>query len=190
VGGRPGPKAEQPAAWTSPDGRKWTAVRLPALPPGVASGVLTRVAARGDVLVAIGSGKVGSGKAGSGKAGSGGAGEQPYPFVATSADGGRTWQTQALPGGAAGGTVTAVTATPRGYVIAGTTGNPGGRDVALWSSADGRAWKAVPARGAGLDGPGDQRLTTLAVTGGELVAVGMTGDHRGDTPTFWRRPLP
>jgi hypothetical protein len=177
VGARPGPKAEQPAAWTSADGRKWTAVRIPALPAGVSSGVLTRVAARGGVLVAIGSGRTGTP-------------EQPYPFAAVSADGGKTWQVQTLPGGAAGGTVTAVTATPKGHVIAGTTGDPGDRDVALWSSADGRAWRAVPARGTGLDGPGDQRLTTLAVAGGELVAVGMTGDHRGETPTFWRRPVP
>ncbi|SEF82092.1 hypothetical protein SAMN04489712_102157 [Thermomonospora echinospora] len=177
VGARPGPKGDRPAAWTSTDGRKWTAVRMPAPPPGAASGMLTRVAARGDVLVAIGSGKTG-------------APEQPYPFTAVSADGGKTWQVQTLPGGAAGGTVTAVTATPTGHVVAGTTGNPGGKDVAVWSSADGRTWKAVLAHGTGLDGPGDQRLTALAVVGGELVAVGMTGDHRGDTPTFWRTRLP
>ncbi|HEX2313408.1 MAG TPA: hypothetical protein VHJ17_06750, partial [Thermomonospora sp.] len=177
VGARPGAKdVDWPAAWTSTDGRSWTQVKIAALPPGLTSGVLTRVAARGEVLVAVGTGRAGT--------------PEPVPFVAVSADGGTSWQTQAIPGAGRGATLTAVTATPRGFLAAGTTGSPGSRDVALWTSPDGRAWKAVPARGTGLDGPGDQVLTALAVTGNALAAVGVTGDHRGDVPTFWRRPLP
>jgi len=177
VGSRPGPKGDRPAVWTSADGKKWTRVQPGGPPAGIASGALTQVAVGGDVVVALGSGRTG-------------APEQPYPFIAVSTDRGKTWQTQTLPGGTAGGTVTAVTATPRGLVIAGTTGAPGSRDVVLWTSADGKAWKRRSVHGTGLDGPGDQRLTTLAVVGGELVATGVTGDHRGDTVTFWRTALP
>ncbi len=81
--------------------------------------------------------------------------------------------------------MSAVTATPRGFVAAGTTGE---RDAALWASPDGLAWHRVAARG--LDGPGEQRVTALAVLGGDLVAVGTSADHRGETPLLWRAPLP
>ncbi|WP_131739445.1 hypothetical protein [Actinomadura roseirufa] len=56
-----------PAAWTSPDGEKWTAVSLP---PGTAAP--TRVVARGAVVVAAGAGAA----------------------VAVSSDAGRTWRSQ------------------------------------------------------------------------------------------------
>ncbi|WP_116024259.1 hypothetical protein [Thermomonospora umbrina] len=176
VGSRPGDKGvDRPAAWTSTDGEKWSHVPIPALPPGLTSGSLDRVVVSGATLVAVGTGATG--------------GSGPQPFVALSGDGGKTWQTQVIPGAGPGTAVTALTATPRGYVMAGTTGAPGDRDVAVWA-ANGRLWRSVPARGGGLDGRGDQSLTALAASGTDLVAVGVNGDHRGDHPTFWRRPLP
>ena len=155
-------KDRGPTAWTSTDGKEWTAVEVPR-PQGVASATLTAVAARGGTLTAIGSG--------------GG-----QSFVATSADGGRTWRSQALPAI----TLTAVTASPRGFVIAGDPSGAGRSDVSLWTSADGASWRQTRPRGRGLNGDGLQRLTAMTVHGGGLLAVGLDGT----TPTLWQAPPP
>ncbi|WP_030164831.1 hypothetical protein [Spirillospora albida] len=160
-----GAKGTAPAVWTSPDGLKWTAVKLPADP---ATGPLTQVAARGDVVVAVGTG--------------------PAPLV--SPDGGGTWNTggAGVPPGAAG--LTAVTATATGFTVAGTAG---GRGAALWSWSTGTAagpggasWRRLPV--PGLDGPGDRRLTALSGLGKGFVAVGAAADHRGEAPLLYRAP--
>ncbi|MCW2946172.1 MAG: hypothetical protein JWR24_2889 [Actinoallomurus sp.] len=168
VGGQTRNKTPQPALWTSPDGRKWAlSAAPPALPQGTTTGSLTTVVARGGVLVA-----------------SGAAGE--YAFATVSADGGRTWQPAALPGAVKGAVLTAATATPHGFVLAGTSGS----DVSLWTSPDGRAWHVSHPHGLGLDGPGVQRLDGMTVVGRNLLAVGFTGDYRRDGPTLWRTPAP
>lgn len=123
-----------------------------------AQGPLTRVVARGDTLVATGAGNA----------------------VAVSSDGGRTWRAQTVQASA----LVASLATPKGFVLAGTPA--GTDDVALWSSADGAAWRMTRPRGARLAGDGSQRLTGLAALGQGLVATGMDGD----TPTLWRTALP
>jgi hypothetical protein len=167
VGGQTG-KASQPAVWTSPDGHRWTlSTTPPALPAGTTQGSLTKVVARGGVLVA-------TGVAGS------------YVFASVSADGGRTWRPAALPGAAAGTALTAATATPRGFVLVGTAGS----DVATWSSPDGRTWRVARPHGLGLDGPGEHRLDGVTAAGKDLLAVGFTGDSRRDRPTLWRTPVP
>jgi hypothetical protein len=172
VGGRTEDGEDEPAVWTSANGRSWTAADTPALPQGLTSGALSRVAARGDTLVAFGSGK----------------GEQAtQPFLTTSTDAGRTWQPQQA--GPPDSGLTAITQTPAGFLLAGTTGGPGRRDVAFWKSADGRAWQPEQVQGTGLTGAGSQWLNALAVAGADLVAIGMTGDHRGETPLLWRTPL-
>ncbi len=167
VGGQTKNKASLPALWTSPDGRSWTLSAAPALPAGTAQGSLTKVVARGGVLVA-------TGVAGA------------YVFAAVSADGGRTWQPAALPGAAPGTALTAVTATPRGFVLVGATGS----DVVTWSSADGRAWRVARPHGLGLDGRGVQRLDGVTAVGANLLAVGFTADARTDGPTLWKTPAP
>jgi hypothetical protein len=168
VGGQTKNKVSQPAVWTSPDGRRWTlSAAAPALPNGTAQGSLTKVVARGGALVA-------TGVAGA------------YAFASVSSDGGRTWQPSALPGAAPGTRITAATATSHGFVLAGTAGS----DVATWSSADGRTWRATRPHGFGLDGPGVQELDGLTVVGADLLAVGFTGDYRTDGPTLWRTPTP
>jgi hypothetical protein len=101
----------QPAAWTSTDGRKWTAAAAPSLPAGATAGSFTgsftQVLARNEVLVAAGSATVG-----------------PLSQVlsAVSADGGHTWQPQLLPGD---GQFTAATLTPKGFLVAAMAGAPG-----------------------------------------------------------------
>jgi hypothetical protein len=168
VGGQTTGKTSRPALWTSPDGRRWTlSPSAPALPSGTTQGSLTKVVARGNVLLA-------TGVAGA------------YVFAAVSADGGRTWQPAALPGAASGTQLTAATSTPRGFVLMGTAGS----DVMTWTSPDGRAWRASRPHGLGLDGLGVQRLDGVTVAGTNLLAVGFTGDSRTDGPTLWRTPMP
>ncbi|WP_395106740.1 hypothetical protein [Actinomadura sp. SCN-SB] len=182
------PPTERPAVWTSADGRTWSAVASPALPPGLVSGSFFQVAARGGSLVALGSGKM---------AASPGAAARDTGFVARSADGGRTWVTGFPPGMDATTTPTAVTSTAKGFLLAATSGAPGREDVVLWTwagdlpaTADAADWRRVPSHGAGLDGPGHQRLTALTQVGGEVVGTGVSGDHRGETPMLWRTPVP
>lgn len=161
VGGRD----KAPAIWTSPDGLKWTPAKLPSgTTTGTATGPLSEVAARGGTIVAIGEGSV--------------------PLV--SADGGTTWTPRALGAASTSGvSTTAVTTTSKGFVVAGTLG---GRDAAVWASPDGTAWHRVAA--PGLDGPGDQRLTTMTAMGAELLAVGTSTDHRAVTSLLWRVAAP
>ncbi|MFC5746908.1 hypothetical protein [Actinomadura rugatobispora] len=154
----------------------------PALPAGIASGAFFQVVARGDALVALGWGRT---------AGAAGAPGRAAAFVAHSPDGGRTWRTSVPQGAGETTTLTAVAATSKGFLLAGSSGLPGRQDVVLWSSPGGAGdWRRVPAFGAGLDGRGDQRLTSLAVLGGEVVGTGISADHRGETPMFWRTPAP
>lgn len=168
VGGRTDAKTSRPALWTSPDGKRWTlSPSAPVLPPGSAQGSLTKIVARGDVLLA-------TGVAGS------------SVFAALSADGGRTWTPSSLPGAAPGTQLTAATSTPRGFVLIGTTGS----DVLTWTSADGRAWQQSRPHGRGLDGRGVQRLDGVTVVGANLLAVGFTADARTDGPTLWRTRVP
>lgn len=168
VGGQTGNKVSRPAVWTSPDGRRWTlSATPPALPAGTTQGSLTKVVARGGVLVA-------AGVAGA------------YVFASVSADGGRTWRPAALPGAGAGTAVTAATTAVHGFVLVGTAGS----DVVTWSSADGRSWRMARPHGLGLDGPGEQRLSGVTASGADLLAVGFTGDPRTDRPTLWRTPAP
>ncbi|SPL94285.1 unnamed protein product [[Actinomadura] parvosata subsp. kistnae] len=164
----------RPTVWISPDGRKWSLVRLP-IPAGVNEGWLTHIASHDDVLVTAGTAVTGNGT-----------GTAAFGYAST--DGGRSWQQITLPvtAGEQSG-VTAVATTPRGFVVAGTVGSPG--DVVVWTSADGRSWKPEQPRGAGVSGPGDQRLSAFTTVDGELVGVGSTATGHGDEPTLWRRPL-
>ncbi|MDP4500594.1 beta propeller repeat protein [Nonomuraea turcica] len=164
----------RPTVWISPDGRKWSLVRLP-IPAGVNEGWLTHIASHDDVLVTAGTAVTGNGTG-------------TAAFGYASVDGGRSWQPISLPVVAGEqSSVTAVAATPRGFVVAGTVGRPG--DVVIWTSADGRSWKPEQPRGVGMSGPGDQRLTAFTTVDGELVGVGSTATGQGDEPTVWRRPL-
>ncbi|GAA2419148.1 hypothetical protein GCM10010191_32660 [Actinomadura vinacea] len=181
-GAKPVPPGDLPAIWTSADGRKWTAVPSPALPPGIASGAFFQVAARGDALVALGWGRTAATANAPGRAAA---------FVAHSSDGGRTWRTSVPEGAGETTELTAVTATPKAFLLAGTTGGPGRRNVALWKSPSGaEGWNRVRAFGAGLDGRGDQRLTALTAVGNQVVGTGVSADHRGETPMLWRTPAP
>ncbi|GAA3211401.1 hypothetical protein [Nonomuraea helvata] len=164
----------RPTVWISPDGRKWSLIRLP-IPAGVNEGWLSHIASHDDVLVTAGTAVTGNGTG-------------TAAFGYASVDGGRSWQSISLPVVAGEqSSVTAVAVTPRGFVVAGTVGRPG--DVVIWTSADGRSWQPEQPRGSAMSGPGEQRLTAFTAVDGELVGVGSTATGQGDEPTVWRRPL-
>jgi hypothetical protein len=170
---RPG---RRPAVWTSADGSGWRLQEL-RLPAGASEGWLPYVVAKGNVLLAAGTAVTSAGR---------------RPFGYLSVDGGRSWratQPTAKPG-SGDVSVTGVTATPSGFVVAGTTGRPGTSDVVTWTSPDGGSWTYDSPAGVGLNGRGDQDIAALAAVGTNLVAVGTNADHVGREPTLWRRPLP
>jgi hypothetical protein len=165
----------KPAVWTSADGEKWALQQLP-LPSGTTEATLDQVAIEQNVLTAAGTAKTASGTT---------------VFAFTSADGGKTWKQAALPRpGSGDSAVTAVAATPKGFVVAGTRTAHGDADVAIWTSQNGVSWQVETPTGTGLSGAGDQWLTGLTTVGGDLLATGITRDRTGEQPTLWRRPLP
>lgn len=164
----------RPAVWTSADGVKWALQRIP-LPSGAVQATFDAIVAKGAVLVASGTAKSATGS---------------FAFAFTSPDGGRSWQETKLPGTTQTALGTPTTATPRGFVIAGVSGDWGRTGVVLWTSPDGRTWRLERPEGTGLSGRGDHWLTSLTSVGGDLLATGVAADHRGEQPTLWRRPLP
>ncbi|MGC4954550.1 hypothetical protein ACLQ2P_15160 [Actinomadura citrea] len=176
VGGLLDPKARgarRPAVWTSPDGTKWRLQQLQ-LPSGMDQGSFTQIAAKGDVLVATGDA-------------SGSSGTAVLGYV--SADGGKTWRETKLPEPGADGPVqvTALTATPKGFTVAGTSGGADTSDVVSWTSADGASWEAqVP--GGVLAGAGRQEVTGLVPFKDAVLGVGRTVARAGEQPLLWSRP--
>jgi hypothetical protein len=85
--------------------------------------------------------------------------------------------------------VTAVAATGAGFTAVGTFGVQGGQDVVIWTSADGKVWKANSPAVTGLGGQGIQEITALAVSGSTLTGVGFTATPARETPTIWRSPI-
>lgn len=178
VGGLNDPSAktasERPAVWTSADGSTWAMQQLP-LPGGSSDASLHQVAAKGNTVIATGTASAPNGWA---------------VFADVSADGGKTWQQTQLPQGTGNSIVTALTATPRGWVIAGSSGPFGQASVVLWSSADGHVWNMDRPQGTGLSGNGDNWLTALTTIGNNLVGTGIIADYQGERLTLWQRPLP
>ncbi|MCP2343607.1 hypothetical protein [Actinomadura rupiterrae] len=179
VGGVRDPKigqgpAARPGVWTSPDGTQWTLQRLP-VPSGLADGSLTSVAARDSSLVALGTGVGSTG---------------PAPVGYVSSDGGKSWRESRppLPQGARDFQLTALTATPKGFVATGITGRAGTRDVIVWTSATGADWKLATAPSA-LRGTGDQEVDGLTVLDDSVLGVGSSVTQKAEQPLLWSRPV-
>ena len=170
-----GAAGDQPAAWTSLDGRNWNQRSLP-LPVGATRAMLQQVASHGRVVAVVGTALITTGL--------------QVPFAARSSNGGVTWTESPLPVPSGRAFVTALAAAGRGFVAAGTFGStPGHQDVVVWTSADGSAWTAVTPAGQGLTGPGIQAITALTASGSTLTGVGFTASPAGEQPVFWQSPI-
>jgi hypothetical protein len=170
-----GAHGSRPSAWTSADGQSWRQVDLP-LPAGTTRAVLEHVASLGRTVAAVGTAVTAAGRT--------------VPFAASSANGGATWTSSALPGPAGLTAVTALTAAGRTFTAAGTFGRtPGDQNVVVWTSPDSSAWRAAEPAGQGLTGPGIQAITSLTATGSSLTGVGFSASPTAEQPVFWQAPV-
>jgi hypothetical protein len=164
-----------PAVWLTRDGSTWKRADLP-IPFGVGTAVLWHVAAQGRTVVATGSAQVNG---------------MQVPFAVNSADDGRTWLETMLPVPAGPtqvtASVTAEAAAGDAFTASGVfTAGSGQQDVVVWTSRDGRTWKAVPLAGPGLASPGIQAITGLAASGRSLTGVGFAASPASEQPTLWQ----
>jgi hypothetical protein len=142
----------QPALWTTTSGPAWKTIVLPL--PHDATGVLQQIAIDGNRVVALGVQT---------------AAGVTRPLAELSTDGGATWRQ--APFGAPGPepTVTALTASPGGFVAAVQTGAPGQPDGTVWTAADGANW--TRSHVSGLSGSGTRQLTALASSGTTVTGI-------------------
>ncbi|RJL33474.1 hypothetical protein [Bailinhaonella thermotolerans] len=114
----------------------------------------------------------------------------PRPLFLVSQDSGRSWRMASVTG-ATGGEPVAATADqvaggPLGWVAVSSWESFAG----MWTSADGRSWKALPPSALGAFRPGDH-VADLAATPTGFVAVGRTAAAPGAdraSPVAWFSP--
>ncbi|MBG0815125.1 hypothetical protein [Planomonospora sp. ID82291] len=172
VGGSGTAGHETGVVWVSADGVAWTA-RRPVLPVGATSAGLRHVVTYGGQAVAIGAAETPDGD---------------RAFGAVSRDNGATWETVWLPADRTAA-VHDLAATPDGVVAVGRQGAPGEGDSAVWTSPDGRSWQPHTPTQGHLAGGGVQWLGAVAVSGGQVVALGRSTTYDADHLTLWRSTL-
>jgi serine/threonine protein kinase len=150
----------QPAVWTTSDGRLWTTIDL-ALPAGASSAVLQQIAINGNHVVALGQ----EIKA-----------DSAVPFAEQSSDGGASWRQVPFSPPGPDTVITALTADSGGFTAAGQYGEPGQQTVMMWTSATGMTW--TPGHVSGLDG-GSQSVTALVSSGSAVTGIGSTATMQG-----------
>ena len=148
----------KPAVWTSADGRSWTTAILP-LPAGASGAVLQQIAIDGNRVVALGQETTGT---------------ATVPFAELSINGGVSWrQVPFQPPGPATA-FTALTAGSGGFTAAGQAGEPGQRQVVIWTSASGTAWTQRQISGlTGTQASGSYQITALAPSGAGVAGIGV-----------------
>ena len=151
----------QPAVWTTSDGKLWTTIDL-ALPDGASSAMLQQIAVNGNHVVALGQ----EIKAGSAVA-----------FAEQSSDGGASWRQVPFSPPGPNTVITALTADSSGFTAAGQYGEPGQQTVVTWTSGTGLAW--TPAQVSGLRGGGSQALTALVSSGSAVTGIASTATMQG-----------
>ncbi len=172
VGGTGTAERETGVVWVSADGVNWTA-RKPVLPPGATSAGLRHVVLYGGYVVAAGTARTEDGT---------------KAFGAVSDDNGASWEFSWFPADRASA-VQDLAATPEGVVAVGWHGVPGAGDSAAWTSEDGLKWQRHTPSQGGLDGDGAQWLGAVAVSGGQVVALGRSTTYSADHLTLWRSTL-
>ena len=154
-----GSRDDQPAVWTSADGRTWAAVSVP-LPSGASGGVIQQVAVSGKHAVALGQQTTAHGI---------------QPLAERSDDGGQTWRPVPFSTPGPGTSFTALTAGQGGFTAAARFGSaggfPGASSAAIWSSPDGTNW--TRSRVSGLTGGGSHAVAALAASGSGSAVTGI-----------------
>jgi hypothetical protein len=151
----------QPAVWTTSDGKLWTTIDL-ALPVGASSAVLQQIAINGDHVVALGQ-EIKAGSA--------------VPFAEQSSDGGASWRQVPFSPPGPNTVITALTADSGGFMAAGHYGKPGQQTVVTWTSAAGMTWTPAPV--SGLGGGGSHTVTALTSSGSGVTGIGSTVTMQG-----------
>ncbi|WP_329085744.1 MULTISPECIES: hypothetical protein [unclassified Streptosporangium] len=172
VGGTGTAERETGVVWVSADGVNWTA-RKPVLPPGATSAGLRHVVLYGGYVVAAGTAQTEDGR---------------KAFGAVSDDNGASWEFSWFPADRASA-VQDLAATPEGVVAVGWHGVAGAGDSAAWTSEDGLNWQRHTPSQDSLDGDGAQWLGAVAVSGGQVVALGRSTTYSADHLTLWRSTL-
>jgi Protein kinase domain len=161
----------QPAAWTTPDGRAWTTIRLP-VPAGASAGVIQQVAVGGSRVVALGQQITADGT---------------RPLAELSADGGQTWQVVPFSAAEPGISFTALTAAPGGFTAAAQVSTASGvLDAAVWTSANGANWTRSSV--SGLTGGGSHDLSALAPSGAAVTGIDSVQAQAGQQFVVRRLP--
>ncbi|MFF5206836.1 hypothetical protein [Streptosporangium sp. NPDC000396] len=172
VGGTGTTEHEVGVVWVSADGVNWTA-RKPVLPPGATSAGLRHVVLYGGHIVVAGTAQTENGR---------------RAFGAVSDDNGSTWEFSWFPADQASA-VQDLAAAEEGVVAVGWHGVPGEGDSVAWTSENGLTWQRhAPTQGS-LGGDGAQWLGAVAVSGGQVVALGRSTTYNADHLTLWRSTL-
>ncbi len=151
----------QPAVWTTSDGKLWTTIDL-ARPAGASSAVLQQIAINGNHVAALGQ-EIKAGAA--------------VPFAEQSSDGGASWRQVPFSPPGPNTVITALTADSGGFTAAGQYGAPGQQTVATWTSATGMTWTPAPV--SGLGGGGSHAVTALVSSGSAVAGIGSTATVQG-----------
>jgi hypothetical protein len=162
------------AVWYSPDGGSWSRVSVETLhTPGTQ--VMKAVVPGGEGLVAVGR---------DGSSGSTGA------AVWTSPDG-IHWAARNDPahlGGVGHREMIGIIPFHGGLIAVGEAGTPGDLDAAVWLSLDGSQW--VTSASDALAGPGTQKIKSVLVFHGVLIAVGVdSASNEGDAAVWIGTPI-
>jgi hypothetical protein len=119
----------RPAIWVTTNGTAWRTIDLPA----PANAQFNQIAVNGNDVVATGGWDTQH--------------AVTPAFAEFSADGGLHWQMSQLALPSKDTVITALTATPKGFVAAGSYGGPGQHQVAVWTSTTGASWTPAHVRG-------------------------------------------
>jgi hypothetical protein len=148
----------KPAVWVTSNGRVWRTIVLP-LPAGAPGAQLNQIAVSGSRVVATGGPAI--------------TGAPTRAFAEFSADGGVTWREIPLGLPAADTTVTALTASTRGFAAAGQYGGTGQPKVVVWTLGAGNTWTRPHVGGITGSGTGrTHEITALGATGSAVTGIG------------------
>jgi hypothetical protein len=151
----------KPAIWVTTNGTSWRTIVLPA----PANAQFNQIAVHGNLVVATG--------------GWDGQHAVTPAFAEFSADGGMHWQMAHLNLPGQDTVITALAATPKGFVATGSYGGPGQHQIAVWTSTTGATWTPVHLRGlTGTTTSRTQVITALAADNDATTGIGPVAASR------------